>query len=81
MLGTFLRSPVEFSRISSRFGRRKHPILKTWRAHKGVDYAASRGTPLEQLQMEKLFLQGPKAVMAKRWFYAMPVDSPPCMVT
>lgn len=46
MLGTFLRSPVEFSRISSGFGNRKHPILKTWRAHKGVDYAASTGTPI-----------------------------------
>ncbi len=46
MLGTFLRSPVEFSRISSRFGRRKHPISKKWKAHKGVDYAAARGTPI-----------------------------------
>jgi len=46
MLGTFLRSPVEFSRISSRFGRRKHPISKKWKTHKGVDYAASRGTPI-----------------------------------
>ncbi|MCR4301269.1 MAG: peptidoglycan DD-metalloendopeptidase family protein [Sulfuricaulis sp.] len=43
----FLRTPVEFSRITSRFTRgRYHPILKTWRAHKGVDYAAPVGTPV-----------------------------------
>ena len=47
MRGTFLRTPVEFSRISSRFSKsRFHPILKTWRSHKGVDYAASKGTPI-----------------------------------
>ncbi|MCK5435965.1 MAG: M23 family metallopeptidase, partial [Nitrosomonadaceae bacterium] len=43
----FLRSPLKFSRISSRFSRsRYHPILKKRRAHKGVDYAAPRGTPV-----------------------------------
>jgi len=40
----FLRAPLEFSRISSRFGMRKHPFLHTWRKHKGVDYAAPLGT-------------------------------------
>jgi murein DD-endopeptidase MepM/ murein hydrolase activator NlpD len=41
----FLRSPLEFSRITSGFtNARFHPILKTWRAHRGVDYAASTGT-------------------------------------
>lgn len=43
----FLRSPVKFSRISSGFSyNRYHPILKSWTAHKGVDYAASTGTPV-----------------------------------
>ena len=43
----FLKTPVKFSRISSGFTlRRYHPLLKRWRAHKGVDYAASRGTPV-----------------------------------
>ena len=40
----FLRSPLEYSRISSGFGLRHHPFLQTWRAHNGVDYAAPAGT-------------------------------------
>jgi murein DD-endopeptidase MepM/ murein hydrolase activator NlpD len=44
----FLRSPVEFSRISSGFTlARFHPILQKWRAHKGVDYAAPMGTKVK----------------------------------
>jgi murein DD-endopeptidase MepM/ murein hydrolase activator NlpD len=41
----FLRSPLEFSRVTSRYSnRRYHPILRTWRAHRGVDYGAPVGT-------------------------------------
>jgi murein DD-endopeptidase MepM/ murein hydrolase activator NlpD len=43
---TFLSSPMAFSRVSSGFAMRFHPILKTWRAHKGIDYAAPKGTPI-----------------------------------
>jgi len=44
---TFLRSPVKFSYISSSYNlKRRHPILHKIRAHTGVDYAASRGTPV-----------------------------------
>jgi murein DD-endopeptidase MepM/ murein hydrolase activator NlpD len=40
----FLRSPLEFSRVTSGFGLRRHPILQQWRAHQGVDYGAPSGT-------------------------------------
>ncbi len=43
----FLKAPLKFSRISSRFSpKRFHPVQKRWKAHKGTDYAASRGTPI-----------------------------------
>jgi murein DD-endopeptidase MepM/ murein hydrolase activator NlpD len=41
---SFLRSPLEFSRVTSGFKMRFHPILQEWRAHKGVDYGAPTGT-------------------------------------
>lgn len=41
---SFMRSPLEFTRISSSFGSRLHPIFRNWRAHTGVDFAAPQGT-------------------------------------
>lgn len=61
MRKAFLRTPVEFSRISSRFSlSRKHPILNKIRAHKGVDYAASRGTPIKSTGNGKIVHRGRK---------------------
>ncbi len=45
----FLASPMEFSRVSSGFKMRFHPILQTWRAHLGVDYAAPTGTAVRSV--------------------------------
>jgi murein DD-endopeptidase MepM/ murein hydrolase activator NlpD len=43
---SFLSSPLEFSRVTSGFSMRLHPILNTWKQHKGVDYGAPIGTPV-----------------------------------
>jgi murein DD-endopeptidase MepM/ murein hydrolase activator NlpD len=40
----FMRSPLEFSRVSSGFGMRRHPIAQAWIKHQGIDYAAPTGT-------------------------------------
>ena len=42
----FLKSPIAFSRVSSGFSNRIHPISGKWKAHKGIDYAAPTGTPI-----------------------------------
>ena len=61
MRKAFVRSPVDFARISSRFsGGRKHPILNKIRAHQGVDYAAPRGTPIKATGDGKIFMAGRK---------------------
>ena len=46
---SFLASPLEFSRLSSGFAMRFHPLLQQWRAHLGVDYAAPTGTPVRSV--------------------------------
>jgi len=57
----FIRTPVDFARISSPFNlRRLHPILHTIRAHKGVDYAAGTGTPIKATGDGKISFKGSK---------------------
>ena len=45
----FLASPLEFSRMTSGFANRFHPVLQNWRQHKGVDYSAPTGTPVRSV--------------------------------
>ena len=57
----FLKAPVQFSRISSVFNpRRKHPVLNTIRAHRGVDYAAPTGTPVRSAGAGRIQFRGVK---------------------
>lgn len=59
--GTFLKSPMKFSRVTSGFSRKRfHPVLKKWRAHKGVDYGAPRGTPIYATADGRITLAGRK---------------------
>lgn len=66
MRKAFLRTPVKFSRISSHFNlQRKHPVLNTIRAHRGVDYAAPTGTPIKATGNGKVSFVGNKGGYGK----------------
>ncbi|NOX43654.1 MAG: peptidoglycan DD-metalloendopeptidase family protein [Gammaproteobacteria bacterium] len=65
MRKAFLRTPVDFTRISSRFGKRRHPVLNRMRVHKGVDYAAPTGTPIRTTGDGKILFKGKKGGYGK----------------
>jgi murein DD-endopeptidase MepM/ murein hydrolase activator NlpD len=56
----FLRSPLEFSRVSSGFGLRMHPLARAWRAHQGIDYAAPTGTRVRAVGDAVVDYAGPR---------------------
>lgn len=61
MRKAFLRAPLSFSRVSSNFNpNRRHPVLNTIRAHKGVDYAAPSGAPVKAAGDGKVIFRGVK---------------------
>ena len=60
--GAFLKAPLDFFRISSRFSNsRFHPVLKRYRAHHGVDYAAPTGTPVYAIGKGRVIAKGYQA--------------------
>lgn len=61
MEAAFLRAPLQFRRISSVFGMRKHPILGVWRQHKGTDYSAASGTPVRAIGDGSIVFAGRKS--------------------
>lgn len=61
----FLRSPLEFSRVSSGFGMRRHPIARVWRAHRGIDYAAPTGTRVRAVGDAVVDYAGPRGGYGK----------------
>jgi Peptidase family M23/Csd3 second domain len=55
----FLKAPLKYSRISSRYSKRRfHPVQRRWKAHLGTDYAAPRGTPIRSVGDGKVIASG-----------------------
>ena len=54
----FLSSPMKFSRVTSGFAMRFHPIQKTWKRHLGVDYGAPTGTPVRSIGSGRVVFAG-----------------------
>jgi len=68
----FLKSPIAFTRISSGFSMRLHPILGIWKQHKGVDFAAATGTPIHAAGDGVVDFEGTQngygnVIMLKHW--------------
>ncbi len=61
----FLRAPVNFTRISSHFGKRHHPLLHKMRRHTGVDYSAPHGTPVQATGDGKVIFAGTRGGYGK----------------
>ncbi len=62
---SFLKTPLKFTRISSGFGKRRHPILQRHHQHLGVDYAAPRGTPVRAIANGRITFSGWKGANGK----------------
>lgn len=66
MRKAFLRSPLAFSRITSRYSNKRfHPVLRKWRAHRGIDYGAPTGTPVRATASGRVKFAGRKGGYGK----------------
>ena len=54
----FLKAPLVYKRISSKFGMRLHPIFHKWRMHEGIDYVNKIGTPIKAIADGKVVYKG-----------------------
>lgn len=81
MRRAYLTSPVEFSRISSGFKMRFHPILQKWRAHLGTDFAAPTGTAVRTVGTARSISPGCRTAMAMSSTSSTATSTLPCMPT